>query len=87
MTKRVLVDAWECWDGSEGSHSYEEMDIESYAEAEAKGLELAFALLDPYRNDIKHYAEYRAEHFGDDPKDVIHETMLECARFEIWEKA
>ena len=86
MMKEYLIEAWESWDGTSGEPQYKHVYVLSRHEAEIEGLEFAFTLLDPYMNDIKHYAEYRAEHFGDDPQDVIHETMLECAHYELWEK-
>lgn len=86
MMKEYLIEAWENWDGSEGNHQYKHIYVLNHHEAEIEGFEFAFTLLDPYMNDIKHYGKYRAEHFGDDPQDVIHNTMLECAHFELWEK-
>ena len=86
MMKEYLIEAWESWDGTSGEPQYKHVYVLSRHEAEIEGLEFAFTLLDPYMNDIKHYAEYRAKHFGDDPQDVIHETMLECTHYELWEK-
>ena len=86
MLMDLLCEAWETWDGSEGRHVYKHIVADSDNDAHAAALEFAFTLLDPYMNDIKNYAEYRAEHFGDDPRDIIHQTMLECAHYELWEK-
>lgn len=85
MLKSILVEGWECWDGSEGNHQYKHILVESYEEAHAAGLKFAFALLDPYMNEIKHYAEHMAAN-GYDYDEVIHNTMLECAHYELWEK-
>ena len=86
VMKEFLVQAYENWDGSNGKYQYKIIHAVTETDAHAQALEFAFTLLDPYKNDIKHYAEYRAEHFGDDPQDVIHNTMLECAHYELWEK-
>ena len=86
MLMNLLCEAWETWDGSEGTHSYKHIVTDSEDDAHATALKFAFTLLSPYMNDIKHYAEYRAERFGDDPQDVIHKTMLECAHYELWRK-
>ena len=85
MLKSILVEGWECWDGSEGNHQYKHILVASHEEAHAAGLEFAFTLLDPYMNEIKHYAEYMAAN-GYDYDEVIHNTMLECAHYELWEK-
>lgn len=85
MMKEYLVEAWECWDGSEGHHQYKHIYVLNHHEAEIEGFEFAFSLLDPYMNEIKHYGKYMAEH-GYDYEDTVHNTMLECARYEIWEK-
>lgn len=87
MLKPILVEGWECWDGSEGKHQYKHILVDSDDSAHAAALEFAFTLLNPYKNDIEHYAEYRAKHYGDDPMNVIHETMLECAHYNLWERA
>ena len=86
MMKEYLISAQENWDGSLSKYHYKRVYVLNRHEAEIEGLEFAFSLLDPYMNDIKHYAEYRAKNFHDDRVDIIHQTMLECAHFELWEK-
>jgi hypothetical protein len=86
MMKEYLIEAWECWDGSEGKHQYKHVYVLSHHEAEIEGLEFAFTLLDPYMNEIKHYAKYMFER-GYDYEDTLHNTMLECAHYELWVKA
>ena len=86
VMKEFLVQAYESWDGSNGKYQYKIIHTATETDAHAQALEFAFTLLGPYMNDIKHYAEYRAERFGDNPQDVIHETMLECAHYELWKK-
>jgi len=84
--QEYLISAQENWDGSFSEYQYKHILVNSREEAHAAALEFAFTLLDPYKNDIEHYAEYRAKYYGDDPMDVIHDTMLECAHYELWEK-
>ena len=86
MTMQVVIEAWETWDGTESKHQYQKISVESQNEAEAAGLEFAFTLLKPYMNEIYHYAEYMFQK-GYDYDDIIHQTMLECARYELWVKA
>lgn len=81
-----LIGAYETWDGSRGNYKHKHIFAKSQFEAETEGLEFAFSLLEPYMNEIKHYAEYMAEH-GYDYDDTIHNTMLECAHYELWVKA
>lgn len=85
MMKEYLIEAWETWDGSEGNHQYKYVYVLNHHEAEIEGFEFAFTLLDPYMNEIKHYAEHMAAN-GYDYDEVIHNTMLECAHYELWEK-
>lgn len=86
MLKPILIEAWELWDGNASKACYKHILAESRADAEAEALEFAFTLLDPYRNDIRHLGNYMAEKYGYDPEEVIHDTMLECVRYELWEK-
>lgn len=81
-----LISAYETWDGSKSGYKHKHIFVESKFEAEAEGLEFAFSLLEPYMNEIKHYAEYMVEH-GYDYEDTIHNTLLECAHYELWVKA
>ncbi len=83
--KHYLIEAWECWDGSAGEHQYKHVYTENHHEAEIEGLEFAFTLLDPYMNEIKHYAEYMTA-FDYDYEDTIHDTMLEHVYYELWEQ-
>lgn len=83
--QKYLISAQENWDGSFSEYQYKHILAESYEEAHAAGLKFAFALLDPYMNEIKHYAEHMAAN-GYDYDEVIHNTMLECAHYELWEK-
>ena len=85
MLKSILIEGWECWDSSEGNHQYKHILAASREEAHAAGLEFAFTLLDPYMNEIKHYAEHMAAN-GYDYDEVLHNTMLECAHYDLWEK-
>ena len=81
-----LVCGWENWDGSDGKCQYKHITANSENQAHAAGLEFAFSLLEPYKNEIKHYAEYMAQN-GYDYDDIIHQTMLDCTRYELWVKA
>lgn len=85
MTREILISAWETWDGSKGKYHYKHVFVESDNEAHAAGLEFAFTLLDPYMNEIKHYAEYMTA-FDYDYEDILHDTMLEHVCYELWEK-
>lgn len=85
MMKEYLIEAWETWDGSEGNHQYKHVYVLNHHEVEIEGFEFAFTLLDPYMNEIKHYAEHMAAN-GYDYDEVIHSTMLECVHYELWEK-
>lgn len=83
--KEYLIEAWENWDGSEGNHQYKHVYVLNYHEAEIEGFEFAFTLLDPYMNDIKHYAEHMAAD-GYDYDEVLHNTVFECAHYDLWER-
>lgn len=85
MTHEILISAWETWDGSKSKYHHKHMFVESDNEAHAAGIEFALSLLDPYMNEIKHYAEYMAQN-GYDYDDVLHQTMLECAHYDLWER-
>jgi len=78
-----LIGAYETWDGSRSGYKHKHIFVNSEFEAEAEGLEFAFSLLDPHMNEIKHYAEYMAKN-GYDYEDVLHDTMIECAHYELW---
>ena len=84
--QEYLISAQENWDGSFSGYQYKYIVVNSREEAEAAGLEFAFTLLKPYMNEIYHYAEYMFQK-GYDYDDIIHQTMLECARYELWVKA
>lgn len=85
LAREFLVSAWENWDGSDGERQYKIIHATTQNEAHAKALEFAFTTLDPYMNEIKHYAEYMAAN-GYDYDEVLHNTMLECAHYDLWEK-
>lgn len=79
----VLLEAWECWDGSEGKHQFKKIEWTTTHDIHAQALEFAFEQLDPYDNDIKHYAKYMATQ-GYDYDTVYHDTLIECAHYNLW---
>lgn len=83
--KEFLVSAWENWDGADGKRQYKIIHATTQNKAHAEALEFAFTMLDPYMNEIKHYAEHMAAN-GYDYDEVLHNTMLECAHYDLWEK-
>lgn len=85
LMKELLVSAWESWDGTNSKYQYKIIHAATENEARAKALEFAFTTLKPCMNEIKHYAEYMAEK-GYDYDEVLHNTMLECAHYDLWEK-
>ena len=85
LVREFLVSAWENWDGSDSKCQYKIIHTTTLNKAHAEALEFAFTMLDPYMNEIKHYAEYMAAN-GYDYDEVLHNTMLKCAHYDLWEK-
>lgn len=80
---QVLIQAYENWDGGKGEYHYKLIDHTNENDIHAQAREFATSLLEPYKNDIKHYAEYMAAR-GYDYDDVYHSTLLECSHYKLW---